>query len=122
MFDQRFVQQLITAHQEHPNVHGWTGLVTLLAISILIGFTEELLMRGYLFTRLEQLLRSTWVAVLLSSVVFGLMHWFGGPLMVCNAFLIGIVYGIAFAWARTLWPVVIAHAAQDFSVFLHRAL
>jgi membrane protease YdiL (CAAX protease family) len=78
-------------------------------------------MRGYLFTRLEQLLRSTWAAVLLSAAVFGLMHWFGGPFNVCDAFLAGIVYGIAFAWTRTLWPVVIAHALYDFSVFLHRA-
>jgi membrane protease YdiL (CAAX protease family) len=121
MFGERYVVQLMPATREHLNVHGWTGLVTLLVLSIVIGFTEELLMRGYFFTRLEQLLRSTWAAVLLSSAIFGLMHWYGGPFTMCHAFLAGLVYAISFAWSRTLWPVVVAHAAYDFSVLMHRA-
>jgi len=122
MFGERYAAQLADAPRWTPQVHGWPGLVALLVLSIVIGFTEELLMRGYFFTRLEQLLRSTWAGVLLSSVFFGLMHWYAGPLSVCNAFLIGLVYGTAFAWTRSLWPVVIAHAATDLSLFLHRAV
>jgi hypothetical protein len=70
-----------------------------------------------LIPRLERLLRSTWASVLVSAAVFWLLYWGNGILSMCHAFLGGIVYGIAFAWTRRLWPVAIAHAAHDFPLF-----
>jgi membrane protease YdiL (CAAX protease family) len=93
----------------------------LLVLAIAVGFSEELVARGYLIPRLERLLRSTWASVLVSAAVFGLLHWRSGVLTVCHAFLGGIVYGIAFAWTRRLWPVAIAHAMYDFSAMLYGA-
>jgi membrane protease YdiL (CAAX protease family) len=121
MYSERYVYQLI--HTPRPSYHaqGWIGLVTLLVLAIAIGFSEELLLRGYLIPRLERLLRSTWASVLVSAAVFGLLHWRSGVLTVCHAFLGGIVYGIAFAWTRRLWPVAIAHAMYDFSAMLYGA-
>jgi membrane protease YdiL (CAAX protease family) len=38
------------------------------------AFTEELLFRGFLQTRLERLLRSRWIAVLVMAPLFGVYH------------------------------------------------
>jgi membrane protease YdiL (CAAX protease family) len=117
-YTERDFYQLIHAPHSSYDAHGWTGLVALLLLAISVGFSEELIARGYLIPRLERLLESTWASVIASAGVFGLLHWRSGVLSMCSAFLGGIVYGIAFAWSRRIWPVAIAHAAHDLSVFL----
>jgi membrane protease YdiL (CAAX protease family) len=101
--------------------HGWSGLMALLLLAIAVGFSEEFVFRAYVLPRLEQLLRSMPVAVLVSAAIFGLIHWQRGIVSMFSAFVMGIVYGIAFVWTRRLWPVAIAHAAHDFSAFLYHA-
>jgi membrane protease YdiL (CAAX protease family) len=103
------------------HAQGWSGLMALLLLAIAVGFSEELVFRAYVLPRLERLLRSTPVAVLATAAIFGLIHWQRGIVSTFSAFLIGVVYGIAFVWMRRLWPVVIAHAAHDFSAFLYHA-
>lgn len=58
-----------------------------------VGFTEELIFRGYLLDRLKEILNSKIYAVLLSSVIFALWHfptsyYFG---QVIFAFFFGII-------------------------------
>ena len=77
---------------------------------------------GYLIPRLERLLRSTWVAVLVSAGVFALLHLQIDIFSCWSAFLAGLVYGIAFAWSRRLWPIAIAHSLYDLRVFLHHTI
>ena len=103
------------------DAHGWAGFFALLVLASSVGFSEELITRGYLIPRLERLLKSTWASVIASAGFFGVTHWHQGILSMFNAFLFGIVTGIAFAWSRRIWPVAIAHAGFDFSLFLSRA-
>jgi membrane protease YdiL (CAAX protease family) len=121
MCSERYIYQITHAHDIPFHVQGWTGLVLLLVLAFVVGFSEELVLRSYLIPRLERLLHSTWASVLVSAAVFGLLHWKSGILNVCHAFLAGIVYGVAFAWTRRIWPVAVAHAAYDFSAFLSHA-
>jgi uncharacterized protein len=81
------------------------------------GFNEELLMRGYLLPRFEQLLGSTWKGLLLTTVLFALLHVYQGTYGVVAAAVLGLVYGVAFCWLRRLWPVAIAHALADFVAY-----
>jgi membrane protease YdiL (CAAX protease family) len=71
-------------------------------------------MRGYLIARFERLLRSTWLAVLITTVMFGSYHLYQGvgPAIVIAAS--GLVYAAAFCWFRRLWPLCVAHALADF--------
>lgn len=48
--------------------------LTFAALLLLTGFTEEFFFRGFLQTRLELLLRSRWVGLVVTSVLFGLYH------------------------------------------------
>jgi membrane protease YdiL (CAAX protease family) len=121
IFSERYIYQVAHTHDPPFHAQGWSGLVLLLVLAIVVGFSEELVVRGYLIPRLERLLQSTWASVLTSAAVFGLLHWGSGVLSMCNAFLGGIVYGIAFVWTRRLWPVAIAHSMYDFSTLLYHA-
>jgi membrane protease YdiL (CAAX protease family) len=121
MCSERYIYQITHAHDTPFHVQGWTGLVLLLVLAFVVGFSEELVVRSYLIPRLERLLHSAWASVLVSAAVFGLLHWRSGILTMCHAFLAGIVYGIAFVLTRRLWPVALAHAMYDFSAFLSDA-
>jgi len=118
---EHYVYQLIHAPRPSYSANGWTGFAVLLLLAMSIGYSEELLARGYLIPRLERLLQSTWASVIASAGVFGVLHWHRGILSMWSAFLGGLVYGIAFAWTRRLWPVAFAHALYDFSIFLARS-
>jgi membrane protease YdiL (CAAX protease family) len=106
---------------EPPSTYGFaipsttTDYVMLLALSIAIGFSEELAMRSYLIPRFERLFRSTAKAVLLSSALFAGYHLYQGFESAFSIFFIGLVYGVAFCLTRRFWPVAIAHAMNDFS-------
>jgi membrane protease YdiL (CAAX protease family) len=73
------------------------------------SFTEELITRAYLITRLEQLLRSRWMAVILSAVAFTSYHLFLGPAGLVQAFAFSIAYGVGFLAIRRVWPLVLGN-------------
>lgn len=48
--------------------------LTLMLLLFLTGFTEEVLFRGYLQTRMERLTGSKWWGLVIASVLFGVYH------------------------------------------------
>ena len=92
------------------------SLVTIfliMAASVANGFAEELAMRSYLLTRLAELVGSSVVAVLVTSVVFAAYHSYQGRYGVISTLMIGLVLGAYFAKTRRFWPVMIAHFIMD---------
>jgi membrane protease YdiL (CAAX protease family) len=83
-------------------------------LSLVNGAAEELVMRAYLLTRFEQLFRSTAVAILLSAALFAAYHSYQGYIGLVTVALIGLIYGTCFARWRRIWPLILAHALQDF--------
>lgn len=83
----------------------WVGLV------FLSGMGEEMLFRGYLITRLERQGFSATASVLVSALLFGLVHWpgYGLWLSLSKAFWFGIPAGLYFSRRRSLWPLVAMH-------------
>jgi membrane protease YdiL (CAAX protease family) len=89
--------------------------LSLLAVSsIANGCAEELVCRAYLLSRFEQLLGSTVLAWLLSSLLFGSYHIYQGIGGFVAITTIGLIYGAIFCAIRRIWPIAIAHALQDF--------
>ncbi len=89
--------------------------------ALLIGFAEEVIVRG-IFLRLL-LPKGRVSAVLLSSVIFGVMHlgnlWMGADLggtltQVGYATLIGIAFAGTLSYGRSIWPLIVIHALVDF--------
>jgi membrane protease YdiL (CAAX protease family) len=92
----------------------WT--ILLLANSLTVGFSEELILHGYLIPRLETLIGSTWKSIVLSAIIYSLLHIsksFWGIVTTC---LSGAIWGIGFCATRRIWPSVISHSLLDFVV------
>lgn len=110
--------ELMEAHQERlAGVGGMLAeglpLGAVAALMLFVGFYEELLARGFLLTRCQTLLSGTWRPVLLSSLLFGLGHFYQGWLGIVQTALLGIVFArLALRW-QTLWPLILAHATLN---------
>lgn len=74
------------------------------------GFAEELVMRAYLITRLELLLRSRFQAVFVSALLFASYHLHYGPGgSLVYIFAMGLAYGGLYLLMRRVWPLALAH-------------
>jgi membrane protease YdiL (CAAX protease family) len=84
----------------------WTAPFVLF-IALVPGLFEEVLFRGYMQRRLLQRWPA-WVAILVASSLFGIMHIM--PHAVVFAFAIGLWLGVL-AWRTdSVWPSVVCHA------------
>jgi membrane protease YdiL (CAAX protease family) len=73
------------------------------------AFAEELVVRAYLITRLEVLLRSRAFAVLVSSVLFASYHLYQGVYDSLFVLFLGLAFGFAYLGVRRVWPLAIGH-------------
>jgi hypothetical protein len=99
-----------------------------LAISLVFTWTlfavgEELIFRGYLMNRIAGLIgrtRSGWgVALVLSSILFGLSHFGQGITGVIENFIDGMILGALYLkFGRKLAVPIIAHGVTDTVDFL----
>ena len=78
-----------------------------------IGVQEELVLRGFLLPLLERLLKSSFKAVLVTSLVFASYHAYQQTLEMVMVLIVGLVLGAAFCLVRRIWPLILAHAAMD---------
>lgn len=84
------------------------------------GFGEETIFRGFLFERLGKLFgsgrRARVAIVLLTSILFGLVHYPGQGLPgVEQATIVGLVFGTIMAATGRIWLLMFAHAAFDLT-------
>jgi membrane protease YdiL (CAAX protease family) len=93
------------------------------------GFTEETVFRGFLFERLGKLfgtgIRAKILIVLLTSALFGLLHYADQGLTgVEQAMITGLVFGTIFAATGRIFMVMVAHSAFDLTalaiIYLNR--
>ncbi|MDF2627772.1 MAG: Abortive infection protein [Symbiobacteriaceae bacterium] len=98
------------------------GSMTLsaLGLSLQAGIGEEVLFRGYLITRLERAGLKWWACILLSALVFGLVHvpGYGWAASLPKAIWLGIPTAAYFWFRRNLGPLMVAHTVLDFSLFM----
>jgi membrane protease YdiL (CAAX protease family) len=98
-------------------VNEWTVILPLLGMSIISGVVEELLVRGILFRIMEESL-GTWLALLISALIFGLMHIANPNATLWSALAIAIEAGImlaaAYTLTRRLWLPIGIHFAWNF--------
>lgn len=81
-------------------------------LSITAGIVEELVYRGFLLWYLSHH-APLWVAVLLSSAVFGLAHSYQGISGFVRTSLAGFAFAILYVASGSIWLPIIAHAMVD---------
>ncbi len=95
-----------------PLGHWWTVPV-LLVNAAAAALLEEMIVLGYLVTRLRQLAWSPFAAVAASALLRGAYHLYQGWGGFAGNLAMGILFGIAFLRLRRTWPFVIAHFLLD---------
>jgi len=100
----------------------WWAVPVLVLSALHNGVLEELVVVGYLLTRLRQLAWRAPAAVVASALLRGAYHLyqgFGG--FVGNA-LMGVVFALFFLRTRRILPLVLAHTLLDVVSFVGYAL
>lgn len=104
---------------------GIGGLLLFLAVALLVGFVEETYFRGMILRAL--LIRGPWQAVIISSLLFGMLHLLnvaGGAnlaatlLQVVYAVAIGLMYAALALRTQTILPLIVIHGLTDFFAFI----
>ena len=100
----------------------WWRIPVLLLLSFGNGWAEEVVVVGFLLTRLRQLRVNPWVALAASSLLRGIYHLYQGFGAGLGNVAMGLVFG--YAWQRTgrLWPLIIAHTLIDAVAFVGYSL
>jgi membrane protease YdiL (CAAX protease family) len=113
-----YVALRVTGHASFAPGTGMDGLGVALAGVFAAALAEELLLRAILF-RIAQQAFGTTAAVILSAVIFGLLHGLnpGATLMtdVAIALEAGILLALAYALTRNLWFAVGIHLGWNFA-------
>jgi membrane protease YdiL (CAAX protease family) len=93
------------------------NFMLLLFASITAGLTEELIFRGYLLSRLDFLFKNTKAAIIVSSLIFGLLHYsYGTLLQIIGPTAIGLVFAHQYHKNKNIQIVIICHFLWDFIV------
>lgn len=93
-------------------------ILALMAVYVVSSFGEEVIYRAFLINRLAELgsggvwaLRS---AVVISAVVFGLIHYDWGLMGMVQTGFMGVALGASYLLVRrNLWVLILAHAYLD---------
>lgn len=83
------------------------------------GITEELIFRGYLLPRLELLSKNKILAIIISSILFGLLHiGYGTLLNVIGPIVIGLVFAIQYEKYRNIKILIFCHFLWDLLLLM----
>lgn len=93
-------------------------LLTLLGVYIVSSFGEEVIYRAFLINRISEMgFSDKWknrIAVILSAIIFGLIHYEWGPMGMVQTGYMGLVLGYFYIrYDRKIWILVLAHAYMD---------
>ncbi|MFZ2989232.1 CPBP family intramembrane glutamic endopeptidase [Ideonella sp.] len=97
---------------------GVQGLGAAFSQMVFVGVFEELLMRAIILRLIERSL-GTWLALAISSALFGLAHLPGsgmGALPFAVAVVAGGFFGAAYLVTRRLWLCIGLHTAWNFTL------
>ncbi|MFO1089654.1 MAG: CPBP family intramembrane glutamic endopeptidase [Hyphomicrobiales bacterium] len=98
-------------------LNAWTFLIPGIAMALKAGIFEELVFRGVLFRSVEDMFGS-WISIVVSSLVFGLLHLFNPEGTIAGGVFISIEAGLLLAAAylatRRLWICFGFHAAWNY--------
>lgn len=85
---------------------------TFTGLSLTAGLGEELAYRGYVIPVLAGVVGTPFAAAV-SSVVFGVLHVYQGPLGMVRSASLGALLAWGFLASGSLWPAAAAHAILD---------
>jgi membrane protease YdiL (CAAX protease family) len=96
----------------------WWAVPVLILSAIQNAVLEEIIVVGYLITRLRQLGLRAWQMVVISAVLRGSYHLYQGfGAFVGNA-VMGVVFALFYLRFRRVGPLIVAHSLLDIVAFV----
>jgi membrane protease YdiL (CAAX protease family) len=97
--------------------------LTLGGVYIVSSFGEEIVYRAFLINRISELGfdGKKWkvIAVIISSIVFGLAHYSWGPMGIVQTGFMGLALGFSYLFLKKrIWVLIFAHAYMDTILML----
>jgi membrane protease YdiL (CAAX protease family) len=100
----------------------WWRPVALSVAAVGNAWAEEILVVGYLITRLRQLGLPENSSLLVSAVLRGAYHLYQGFGGFLGNLVMGLVFGRVWQRSNRLWPLVVAHTLLDVVAFVGYSL
>ena len=100
----------------------WWRVPVLVAAAVANAAAEEILVVGYLLTRLRQLGSGAGIAVLASAALRGSYHLYQGFGGFAGNLVMGLVFSRVWQQTHRLWALITAHALIDIVAFVGFAL
>ena len=101
--------------------HWWTVPVLILSAAQ-NALLEEVVVIGYLFTRLRQLAWNAGAIIALSAVIRGSYHLYQGIGGFVGNLIMGVIFGLIYLRWKRVGPLVVAHTLLDIAAFVGYAL
>ncbi|MGK5685073.1 CPBP family intramembrane glutamic endopeptidase [Actinoplanes sp. URMC 104] len=109
----------LLGHYDVDGLGSVPGALGVLGFAAAAGTTEELLFRGVLFRIVEER-TGTWIALLLTGLVFGAMHLANPDATLWGATAVAVEAGFmlaaCYAATRTLWVPIGLHLGWNFAL------
>lgn len=99
----------------------WQFIYEFFYCIIAVGAVEEFVFRGYLYKKVKDVFGNEWSAIIISSVMFGLLHIFGGNII---QVFVTMIFGALMCLFRlkikhcSLLSLIIAHGVYDALITL----
>jgi membrane protease YdiL (CAAX protease family) len=93
--------------------HSLVEALAFSSLAITASLCEEFLYRGFVFAVLYLASGSLALAVVGSSLLFGLAHFYQGPRGLVTTFVLGLIFAASRLWAGNLIPAIAAHLVVD---------
>jgi membrane protease YdiL (CAAX protease family) len=96
----------------------WGLAISLIGVYIVSSFGEEVIYRAFLIYIISEMFISNKyrvaIAVVLSAVIFGLVHYEWGTMGIIQTGMMGLAMGVCYIkFKRRLWVLILAHGYMD---------
>ena len=98
------------------SVNPFSSIITPFAVAFSVAIFEETLLRGIIFRIVEEKLGS-YISLLISAIIFGVVHLLNPDSSVISSICIGIVgfmFGASYIYSRSLWLPIAIHFSWNF--------
>lgn len=99
-------------------VHVWWGVPVLILAAIQNAIYEEVIVVGYLTTRLTELQWRLPTMIVASALLRGSYHLYQGFGGFVGNFVMGLVFAFVYRWWGRVMPLIVAHSILDIASFV----
>lgn len=103
----------------------WQFVFEFVYFIVAVGAVEEIVFRGFIYSKLKSICGNEIITILVSSILFGLFHLLNGNIVqVCITTIIGIIFCLVRYKVKScsMLSLIILHGVYDFMIVLYSSV